>query len=331
MLLYPLRRHPKKCALVAYLCYVMYTKRQREAAAAAAAAASALQRKGFATVNGVELYFEFYGDESKPKLLFVPGSMCDLRKPMYQQALTVLSEHFHVLAYDHRGMGQSTMDTESSHYSMAGYANDACALCENMGWDSCHVMGVSFGGMVAQEIALRAPQLLHSHSLVLACTSAGGSGGSSIALHKLARLSDFSFGYQFIRKTDTNLQKWHWSWMPVLSGFLFMVLGKAKHLDPDKREVYWNTCRHLQFMARNHHDTTDRLGSLCCRTLVCGGDRDEVAPVQNLRALHRLIPGAVLMLFSGGHGFLAQDPRALTAVIAFMLGSMPPGKMCKAK
>src|SRR5262245_65159499 len=69
---------------------------------------------------------------------------------------------------------------------MADYANDAAGLLDAIGWDDARVMGVSFGGMVAQEFALRHPQKVSR--LVLACTSAGGEGGARYPLEQLAAL-----------------------------------------------------------------------------------------------------------------------------------------------
>ena len=88
------------------------------------------------------------------------------------------------MAYDQRGLGRT--EVPEAAYTMADYAEDANALLDAVGWETCHVMGVSFGGMVAQELAVRHPQRVNR--MVLACTSSGGAGGSSYPLHELGSL-----------------------------------------------------------------------------------------------------------------------------------------------
>ncbi len=85
---------------------------------------------------------------------------------------------------------------------MADFANDAAALLDVVHWDDCVVMGISFGGMVAQEV-IRHPERVRR--LVLACTSAGGAGGASYPLHELAALSSEEQAAQRMQILDTPL------------------------------------------------------------------------------------------------------------------------------
>jgi 3-oxoadipate enol-lactonase len=80
-----------------------------------------------------------------------------------------------------------------------------------------------------------------------------------------------------------------------------------------------------QLAARAGHDTADRLGSITCPTLVCGGRFDGIAPPANSEFLARAIPGARLEMFDGGHGFFIQDAAALPAIIAFLAEGAPEG------
>jgi 3-oxoadipate enol-lactonase len=77
----------------------------------------------------------------------------------------------------------------------------------------------------------------------------------------------------------------------------------------------------LQLEARRHHDTWDRLASIACPTLVCGGRYDGIAPPENSARLASQIPGTELALFDGGHGFLWQDPAAFPRILGFLEGS----------
>src|SRR6476659_1655701 len=102
-------------------------------------------------VNGVDLYHELAGDG--PDLLFLNGSGATLEAsaPLIDR----LRRHFRVLAFDSRGLGRS--GAVESPYAMADLATDALALLDHLGWQTSRVFGVSFGGMVALEVAVTAP------------------------------------------------------------------------------------------------------------------------------------------------------------------------------
>ena len=123
-------------------------------------------------VRGIEIYFERDASEAgAPRLLFINGSGGDLRqKPGVFEG--PLARHFDMLAFDQRGLGQSGIP--DGPYSMADYAADAAGLLDAVGWDRCAVIGVSFGGMVAQELAVRHPARIER--LVLCCMADLGFG-----------------------------------------------------------------------------------------------------------------------------------------------------------
>src|SRR5688572_9544010 len=134
-----------------------------------------------ATLNGLSIYFERAG--SGRPLLFISGTGGDLRVQPNVFA-SPLAKAFDLVAYDQRGLGRT--DKPDVPYSMADYADDAAALLDHVGWDDALVLGVSFGGMVAQELALRHARRVKR--LVLACTSPGGEGGASYPFHEIEHL-----------------------------------------------------------------------------------------------------------------------------------------------
>jgi 3-oxoadipate enol-lactonase len=263
----------------------------------------------FADANGVSLYYELEG--SGKRLLCISGTGGDLRQ--HPRLDGPLAASFEVLAYDQRGLGQSSVPAWP--YAMADFADDAAALLDAVGWEDCLVMGVSFGGMVAQEVAIRHPERVRR--LVLACTSAGGAGGASYPLHELADLSPEERSDVRMQLIDT---RWDEAWrranpeMVKLLGARLGVAGEGGAPAPGLTN---------QLAARAEHDTADRLGSITCPTLVCGGRFDGIAPPANSEFLARAIPGARLELFDGGHGFFMQDAAALPAIIAFLAEDAP--------
>ena len=113
----------------------------------------------FVSIRDIQMYYEMRG--SGPRLLYISGTGGDLRRSPHAFDFP-LTDHFEVLAYDQRGLGQT--DKPDVAYTMAEYAADAEGLLQAVGWDHCLVMGISFGGMVAQEFALGYPQRVERSS-----------------------------------------------------------------------------------------------------------------------------------------------------------------------
>ena len=101
--------------------------------------------------NGIELYYERRG--SGPRLLFFNGSGATLASSA--PLIWSFADRFDVVAHDQRGLGRTAIPP--GPYTMADYARDAAALLDHLGWAACRVIGVSFGGMVAQELAVTWP------------------------------------------------------------------------------------------------------------------------------------------------------------------------------
>jgi len=180
-----------------------------------------------------------------------------------------------------------------------------------LAWPSCAVVGVSFGGMVAQELVLRHPALVDR--LVLACTSAGGAGGSSYPLHELEELEEPERVGLMLGLLDTRQDA---AWQAAHRQEA--ASQRSALTRPAVRDEAMAAGSRRQLEARRHHDTWDQLGGIRVPVMVCGGLYDGVAPPENLERLASRIPGAELSFYEGGHLFLLQDPTAWSAITKFL-------------
>lgn len=258
-------------------------------------------------LRDIEIYYEVEGEG--PRLLYIGGTGGDLReKPNIFDS--PLPEHFTVLAYDQRGLGQTSKPDKP--YTMADYADDAYDLTRSLGWKKSHVIGVSFGGMVAQEYALRHPGAVDK--LVLACTSSGGEGGASYSLHNLPKDPEERAGI-LIGLLDNRMgESWRRSNPEKYRAALRQMMAPSPFSDEPGHDA--GASRQLE--ARRYHDTYDRLVKLSMPVYICGGRYDGLCPPGNLDALHKQIQGSTLDLFEGGHMFLRQDTDSFVKIISFL-------------
>lgn len=263
----------------------------------------------FVTVRDIEVYYEIRGTGSR--LLSISGTGGDLRRSLNIFNMPV-AKHFEILAYDQRGLGRTSRPDKP--YTMADYAGDVDGLMAAVGWERSLVMGVSFGGMVAQEFVLRYPH--RAERLVLACTSSGGSGGASYPLHELADLSLEEQARKFVTLSDTRRNaEWQAANPKEFQGLLEFTLAELQvGADEPGRQIGGRR----QLEARAGHDTYNRLPRLHLPVFICGGRYDGIATPENLEMMQKQIPGACMELFKGGHLFFVQDPRAFERITAFL-------------
>jgi 3-oxoadipate enol-lactonase len=255
--------------------------------------------------RGIRLYYELRG--AGPPLTYLGGTGGDLRRA--PNALEVmLAKHFRVLMLDQRGMGRS--GKPDVPYAMADYAEDAAALLDHVGWARCPVLGYSFGGMVAQELALRHPERLER--LVLLSTTAGGAGGASYPLHELSDLTPEQLALRMVELGDRRRgARWR-AEHPGMQRALADEALVALRLGAEEPGHAIGARRQIE--ARRMHDTWERLPGLRLPVWVFGGRYDGIAAPEAVERLAGRIPGAKLEFFEGGHLFYLQDARALERI-----------------
>ena len=253
-------------------------------------------------VNGVPLHAERRG--SGEPLLLITGFT--ISAAVFEPVLDLYAGRFEVITYDNRGSGASTVTP--GPYTTAGLAADAVALLDHLEIERADVFGMSLGGMIAQELAIRWPGRV-GH-LVLGCTHAG--------VRHAAR-QPREAARAFAMETDDWGER-----MAALAPFAF-----AAGVDPDlldrfiakkSADVQDPEGYRAQIDAALSHDTCDDLGAIAAPTLVITGDDDRVIPAPSSDVLVERIPRAKLVTIAGaGHVFFLEKPEETHALLADFL------------
>lgn len=260
-----------------------------------------------AHLNGIEIYFERSG--TGPPLLFFNGSGSSIESS--GPLLAPFRARFDVLVHDQRGLGRSAVPP--SPFEMADYAADAAALLDHVGWDTCRVVGVSFGGMVAQEFAVTWPERVER--LALVCTSPGGPA-PSYPLHRLGEYPPDERARMAVGLMDSRFTQ-DWLAEHPVDRMLVDAMAQRSQVTKTPEQLRGEA---EQLGARSRLDVTGRLGAVTCPTFVASGRFDGIAPPANGRLIAELVPDAEFHEYEGGHAFWVQDRGALPAILEFLAG-----------
>ncbi len=258
-----------------------------------------------ASNDNVRLHYETTG--SGPPVLLVMG--LGLPAAAWWRTVPVLAGSLQVITFDNRGSGRS--DRPSGGYSMADMADDAVAVLDAAGIERAHVYGISMGGMIAQEIAVRYPDRVMA--LVLGATSPGGAAGTPPDADTIGFLQ---------RRPTMPAEEGRWASVPyVYSASTLREGGQRIAEDFARREqMPFHVDGYLaQLAAAAAHDAASRLGGIAAPTFVVHGLEDRMVPPENGRALAAAIPGAELrMLDDAAHLYTTDQPSADADVLRFL-------------
>jgi pimeloyl-ACP methyl ester carboxylesterase len=220
--------------------------------------------------------------------------------------LRALGDGLELLVYDHRGAGRSKRQEGS--FTIARLADDAAGLLDAVGWESAHVMGISMGGMVAQELVLGHPERVRT--LTLGCTFPGGPEAQlpepalvqalGAAMLSGDRERALRAGYAANVSEAYAADPEHWEPFRAMASALPVAVAVIM----------------LQMHAVAGHNTAARLPNVTVPTLIVHGTEDRMLPVVNGRLLARLIPHARLEVLDGiGHMFWWEQPERSAALV----------------
>jgi len=266
------------------------------------------------TIKVGEINIEYYVEGAGPPLLMIMGWIGNAG--FWGEAfLEPLRSRFQVIRLSNRGTGLT--DKPPGELTVPLMAEDAAGLLRELGIPRAHVLGISMGGMIAQELVLNYPQAVQA--LVLGCTTCGFSHGVPTHPDVVANASQVSGAQhdvirQFLLSAATpefvqGAGQEFWAW--IISTWM-------------AAPTPWESIGR-QFTAIQGFDTYERLPRITAPTLIVHGDRDQLVPVGNADILGQRIAGSQVRIIPGvGHMFFWEKPEeAAGAIIEFLKSAVP--------
>lgn len=261
--------------------------------------------RGFARApGGHRIYYELGGPEDARPLVLIRG--LGRSSSYWLEFRQHLERERRVLVLDNRGVGRS--DTPALPWSTADMADDLASVLRESGVQRADVFGISLGGMVAQQLALRHPHRVER--LVLGCTTPGGPRAHSVpprAALALARAATLPLAEGVRSTARWVLSEQALACRPDIVD-IWVAIGES---EPRSRLGFLG-----QLLAAARHDVSRRLRYLEHDTLVLTGDADRLIPEANSALLAAELPRASLRTLRGaGHDFPTERPRESASLI----------------
>ena len=266
----------------------------------------------FTEASGARIHYEVVG-EGEPLLLVMgygmPGSAWALSLPYF-------TTRFRVAYFDNRGTGESS-DEGVANISdfIPQAASDALAVMDAIGWERAHVHGVSMGGMIAQEVALQAPERVKS--LVLGCTTCGEPAPTDAQREAVETLQR---GVQLMATDPDEAAR-----LTIPLSFPQAYMDAHPELVPLMAMAFkampTKSPPAIEGEELNAWRSAERLAEITMPTLVLHGSEDRLIPVTHAYRLFEGLPNAELRVIkNAGHAYSAADPPGtLNGIAEWML------------
>jgi len=259
------------------------------------------------------LYWESTGKGDPVLLIMGLG----LSGGAWWRTVPVLSRRLRVITFDNRGVGRSR--AFSYAYTTEAMADDAVSVLDDLRLERVYVYGISLGGMVAQQLALRHPERVRS--LVLGATNAGG---------PRAVRPDEEVVTFFRRRLQMRAEEAARASVP----FNYGPRCRSEHFDRIEEDIaqrlahpFAERAYRAQMFAAGLHNCYGRLPRIDVPTLVVHGRHDRMVPVANAHLIAERIPGARLrILEESGHLYPTEEPEVEDAIGAFLAGQGEEGR-----
>ena len=260
-----------------------------------------------------DINIEYYVEGAGPPLLLIIG-LGGQASTWGERFLELLRPHFQVVRFSNRGTGLT--DKPDTEYTIPMMAGDAVGLLDELGIAKAHVMGISMGGTIAQELALGHPERVLG--LVLGCTGCGAAHGVPAEPQAIAMFA----ATPGLSAVD---------WAKRLNSVLVTPEYAERERDALEAaiEEYAKNPTPPHVIGRHMgagmlFDSYDRLPQMQVPTLILHGDKDRLSRVANAGILHDRIPNSKLQILpDAGHMFVWEKPNESAEAIVAFLSSVP--------
>ena len=263
----------------------------------------------FAENEGVRLYWDDEGNGAPLLLIMGLGRASNA----WHRMRPLLSERYRTIAFDNRGVGRS--DAPAGPYTIGQMASDAAAVLRAAGVNAAHVLGLSMGGMIAQEFALKYPSKVRS--LILGCTSPGGA--EAVRAEEAVQ--------QILTAPHSDAEEF----AAALRPFAYDSTTPAQRIEEDmvarRKWLPAPEAYSAQLQAIRAWEGYSRIAEIRAPTLVIHGENDRMIPVANAKLIAAQIPSAKLVLLAkASHIFGTDQTEAANAAILDFLGAQATRK-----
>jgi len=256
----------------------------------------------FCKCEEITLYYEVHGEG--PPLLLVAG-LGGGTWSWYGQ-VPYFKDCYRTIIFDNRGVGRSSIP--QGPYQMRQFAEDARCLLDHLGVERAFVLGLSMGGMIAQELALLAPDRILA--LFLGCTHSGGLSRIPPAPGTIDLLMD-NAGLSQKEIIEKNLPIFFSEACRKEKPEVVAAYCAAQLSSPEQPEYAF----HAQLAAIGTFDSSERLGQLSVATMIAAGSEDILIPPENAHTLAKRLSHAEVVVIPGvGHALHAECRETLNSL-----------------
>ncbi|MFW9862460.1 MAG: alpha/beta fold hydrolase [Candidatus Thorarchaeota archaeon] len=247
----------------------------------------------FETVGDIDIYYEIHGPPEAPPLVLI-GGWASYRWIWFRQ-IPAFKEKLRCIVFDNRGAGRSSKPDYP--YSIQMFVDDTVGLIEALGIDKAHILGISMGGLIAQQIAISYPEKVRS--LIVVSSHFGGPNSIPMDDRTMALL--VALPTETISKEQAREMRYRATFSPEFIQENESVIEQIDQWAEMHPTPLFAQIR--QSAAVGDFNSESELKQISVPTLVIHGDADLAVPPKNGEMLANKIPNSQLVLIEGGSHF----------------------------